>query len=113
MQRVIASKRPPGAARVASSTAQLGQAGLLLLLLVLLVLVERHPKSTKDHDHDDGHQQLVNGEAVLSGALAHRDRIGCSWKQLSGAAATTRSHCYQCGHGVFLHAHHRAPAPYR
>ena len=56
--------------------AHLRQAGLLLLL-VLLVLVERHPKSTKDHDHDDGHQQLVNGEAVLSGAFVHRDRLGC------------------------------------
>jgi integrase len=53
----------------------LGQAGLLLLL-DLLVLVKRTPQSAKDHDHDDGHQQLVDGEAVLSGALAHRDWLG-------------------------------------
>ena len=57
--------------------AHLGQAGLLLLLLDLLVLVERHPKRASDHDHNDGHQQLVDGEAVLSGAWAHRDRLGC------------------------------------
>ena len=55
MQRVIASKRPPGAARVVSSTAHLRQAGLLLLP-DLLVLVERTPQSAKDHDHDNGHQ---------------------------------------------------------
>jgi len=49
-----------------------GEAGLLLLL-DLLVLAERTPQSAKNHDHDDRHQQLVDGEAVLSGALAHRD----------------------------------------
>ena len=46
-------------------------------MLDLLVLVERTPQSAKDHDHDDGHQQLVDGEAVLSGAFVHRDRLGC------------------------------------
>jgi len=53
-----------------------GQAGLLLLL-DLLVLAERTPQRAKDHDHHDGHQQLIHGEAVLSGAFVHRDRLGC------------------------------------
>jgi len=64
-----------------------GEAGLLLLL-DLLVLAERTPQSAKNHDHDDGHQQLVDGEAVLSGALAHLIGLGALWKQESGAAAT-------------------------
>ena len=65
----------------------LGQAGLLLLLD--LVLVKRTPQSAKDHDHDDGHQQLVDGEAVLSGALAHRDWLG----YLMEAGLRRRCHC--------------------
>ena len=64
--------------------AQLGQAGLLLLLLVLLVLVERHPKRASGHDHDDGHQQLIDGEA----GLAHGSDLDAQSNHQMPAATT-------------------------
>lgn len=69
-----------------------GPAGLLLLL-DLLVFVERTPQRAKNHDHDDRHQQLIHGEAVLSGALVHRDHWG--YGSMKQAPATAGAFCCQ------------------